>query len=285
MKISFLSVATATLCQFASIASAARVCGNGTSVFQHRIIEVRYDGADPARETKVATIAASLSNSGTPLYECVAQWPEDWAGWYQGGNEIIWSDCIWTGAGFGQDDTVSFAVDWKNKTIYLSHTFACSDKRGFEGIASGVLHADFECATQDGANFCFPSVTATGARPDLRISTHAGPSPLDATLSCAENTKRYQSWRVEGWKREFQMTPGTAAPDKPLPLDSGPTFTLRSVSNNATSSCTTVTRTNGVFEGACKIGKPLGWKQETSFTFDPKLNVLELSQLSACDDS
>jgi len=125
----------AAVAVFSSGANCARVCGNGTSPsagsFQYRLVDVRYDGPDPSKELGVSTIAVGLGTaSGTPLYECVAQWPESWAGWYEGGNSAIWSDCIWTGAGFGQDKTVSFAVDWRNKTLYVAHSFDCSDKLG-----------------------------------------------------------------------------------------------------------------------------------------------------------
>jgi hypothetical protein len=121
----FLAFATALL--LSSGADAARACANGT--YQFRLGDVRYDSAD--QSTQFATIAASLSyTGGTPLYECNAQWPESWAGWYEGGSNVIWGDCIWTGAGAGYDTAVSFAVDWKGRTMYLSHTFACSDKLG-----------------------------------------------------------------------------------------------------------------------------------------------------------
>ena len=70
--------------------NAARPCGGTTGgSFQYRLGDVRYDGPDPAKNNDLATIAASLQgNTGTPLYECVGQWPETWAGWYQGAENI-----------------------------------------------------------------------------------------------------------------------------------------------------------------------------------------------------
>ena len=121
------SAALALVSAAASV-NAARSCGSAQ--FQHRIIDVRYDSADSNGE-RFATIAASLGSSTTPLYECVAQWPEAWAGFYQGSSAIVWSDCIWTGAGAGADETVSFAVDWKNRTMYMAHTFSCSNNPGW----------------------------------------------------------------------------------------------------------------------------------------------------------
>lgn len=113
-----------------SLSLAARNCATTTTTFQYRILEARYDGPDPTKANNLSTIAVSLGTSTTPLYECVAQWPEDWAGWYEGGSNIIWSDCIWTGAGSGADKTVSLAVDWKTKNLYLTHTFDCSNQAG-----------------------------------------------------------------------------------------------------------------------------------------------------------
>lgn len=126
------AICFAAVVLLSSGATAARVCGAGAnSSFLTRLSALRWDSADPNNGNQLATIAASLTDSKSPLYplyECNAEWPEAWNGWYKGGNDIIWSDCIWTGAGAGKDETVSFAVDWKNKTMYLSHTFACSDR-------------------------------------------------------------------------------------------------------------------------------------------------------------
>jgi hypothetical protein len=137
-------------------AHAARSCDSATSgSFQTRLGDVRYDSPDPSKANGLSTIAASLQSSGgTPLYECVAQWPEAWAGRYEGGSNLIWADCIFTGAGTGQDDTVSFAVDWKSKTMYLAQTFTCSNKQGY-------LHA---------LSFFPPPHTANSYKPDRRAS-------------------------------------------------------------------------------------------------------------------
>lgn len=114
--------------------TAARACGslNGTSpmTYQYNLLELRWDSADPSKQNQFATISANLGDGFYPLYECNAEWPESWAGRYMGGTSIIWSDCIATGAGLTKDETVSFAVDWRNRTMYLSHTFACSDRSG-----------------------------------------------------------------------------------------------------------------------------------------------------------
>ncbi|KAK3356571.1 hypothetical protein B0T25DRAFT_589151 [Lasiosphaeria hispida] len=265
-------------------AAAARVCGNGTTTsFQYRVVDARYDSADPSRNSSLATIAASLGSSASPLYECVAQWPESWAGWYEGGRNIIWSDCIWNGAGSGQDKTVSFAVDWKKKLMYLSHTFACSDKKGFDGLATGFIALDFNCTAvaEDGTSYCTPKNTATGARPVLSISTKIAPAPLDAASACTDTSKRYQSWQLEKWLRQYEMPPGAAN----LRSDTGPSFTLRDMANNGVFSCVTSGVKNSIFEGACKSTSLAISTTTAKFLFDPKLNLLTITQHWECGNS
>jgi hypothetical protein len=134
MGSSLLALASAALVLVSNGANAARVCKGDASGslpnYQLRIGDLRYDGDNPGSKVPFGTVAANLMYTTTPLYECVAQWPVSWAGYYEGGSSIIWSDCIYTGAGPGQDNTVSFAMDWKKKTFYLTHSFACSDEPG-----------------------------------------------------------------------------------------------------------------------------------------------------------
>lgn len=124
---------------FGEGALAARVCGTGynstSANYSLRITDFRYDSADPSNGDHLATISVGLTDSARPLfplYECNAEWPESWAGWSQGGSDIIWGDCISTGVASlpSTDKTVSFALDWRNKTMYLAHTFACTDRSG-----------------------------------------------------------------------------------------------------------------------------------------------------------
>lgn len=118
-----------------SRAGAARVCGNSnnTSTYPWRLSDGRYDSADPNINGGSAIVAVSIvptNRSYGTFFECVASWPEAWQGWENGGDNIVWSDCIWAGNGFTDDTTVSFAMDWANHTMYVSHTFACSDAQG-----------------------------------------------------------------------------------------------------------------------------------------------------------
>ncbi|KAK0649937.1 hypothetical protein B0T16DRAFT_326382 [Cercophora newfieldiana] len=262
-------------------ASGARVCGNGTAPaagFSYQLTDVRYDGPDPSKNLGVSTIAVGLGNGATPTYECVAQWPESWAGWYEGGSNIIWSDCIWTGAGFGQDKTVSFALDWKTKKMYLAQSYDCSDKQGSEGSASGSLALDFECSSRDGASYCLPKSTTNGTRPALRITT--SPVPVSAASTCSS-----KAWRVENWLRRYEMSPGSSTPGAPLVSDTGPSFTLRSLPANTTFSCTTSKQLNSTFEGACKSDGATASASSVDFSFDSKINILKFSERSDCGGS
>jgi len=273
---------------------AARTCSSATN-YQYRVLEARYDGPDPIKNNSIATVAVSLSSSSTPLYECVAQWPEAWAGFYPGhdggAGDIIWSDCIWTGAGFGADKTVSFAADWNTKTVYISHTFTCSDRQGTDGLATGSTKIDFACSTyeDDASTYCVPKAATAGTttRPDLRISTAIVP-PTDTAPTCANVASRYQSWKIEGWIRRYELVPGSVAipgsPDDALPKgDTGPSFTLRDLAGGGrTFSCASETwdkDQRGVFEGVCE-GDGEG---SARFEFDPKLNLVRVAQGIACE--
>jgi hypothetical protein len=245
---------------------------------------LRYDSPDPSKKNGLATIAASLqSSTGTPLYECVAQWPESWAGWYKGGSEPVWGDCIFTGAGIGADDTVTFAVDWKNKTMYLSHTFACSDRPGTEGLATGSIQLDVNCTApaDDGSSYCILKSTSTGARPTLNIATKLAAASLNATSPCADNTKRYQSWKLRDWLRRIVMEPGSSPTNPKLVSDSGPSFTLQNMASGDVFRCATSGKENATFVGGCQSAN--GTTTTAEFQFDSQLNMLEITQHWKCD--
>ncbi|KAK0621702.1 hypothetical protein B0T17DRAFT_300502 [Bombardia bombarda] len=281
---------------FSSLHSGAvngsRVCGSTPGTYQTRLIDLRWDGADPSKGNQFATFAASLGNGATPLYECNSQWPEAWAGWYEGGNSsIIWSDCIWTGAGSGPDKTVSFALDWRTKIMYMSHTFACSDKRGSDGLATGTINLDLNCSTTtDSLSYCVPkSNTAAGTRPSVLVSTKllGQISPLNSNAeACAENAKRYQSWRLENWHRQFVMPPSSltpGVPDKTPSSDTGPSFKLTNLASNGVFNCSTAPakEKDHVFEGVCESMSE-STTTTAKFSFDPQLALLTVEQHWNC---
>jgi hypothetical protein len=137
MRSGLVAFVSATALSLSSGANAGRACLNGTTTstgsYEWRLSDFRYDGPYPGKDIQWSTIVANLGGtSETPLFECAVRWPECWAGWKEGGSNIIWSECIWIGDGddASVDKTISFAVDWKSRIMYLSHTFACSDKGG-----------------------------------------------------------------------------------------------------------------------------------------------------------
>ncbi|KAK3303752.1 uncharacterized protein B0T15DRAFT_577029 [Chaetomium strumarium] len=263
-------------------AYAARPCaGSSGGSFQYPLGELRYDSPDPTKADGLSTIAASLGR--TPLHECVAQWPESWAGWYEGGSKLIWADCIFTGAAFTQDETVSFAVDWKNKTMYLAHTFACSDQQGSEGLATGSINLDLNCTTAEDSSFCVLKGTAGGARPALSITTKLASTASNTTATCAETAKKYQSWKLEHWLRKIEMEPGSSPTSPKVVSDTGPSFSLRNLADGGQLSCTPSGQSNGTIAGACQASSGTG--TSANFTFDTKLNMLEISQQWKCDSS
>ena len=123
-----ISTLAASLAFFGGV-RAARPCN--TTTYDWRVLDVRYEGADPAKASGLAIIGVSIMPQPRgSFFECVGQWPESWNGWYEGGKDIIWSECINTGAAGITDRSVAMGLDWKNKTMYLTHSFQCSDKQG-----------------------------------------------------------------------------------------------------------------------------------------------------------
>lgn len=89
--------AAATLAAALSLAAgatAARVCGtNSSSTYQWTVGDGRYDGADPGVDDSTATVSFSImptAGSGySTFFECMGEWPEAWAGWYEGGDKLV----------------------------------------------------------------------------------------------------------------------------------------------------------------------------------------------------
>ncbi|EAQ85455.1 predicted protein [Chaetomium globosum CBS 148.51] len=218
------ALATADAIYLPSGVNAARPCGgsNGGN-FQYRLGDVRYDGPDPSKKNDLATIAASLQGSnGTPLYECVGQWPRR------------------LGPGGTQGET-------------------------------------------DDSSHCVPKSTDSGTRPSLNIATALVPGSENASPTCVDTSKEYQSWRMENWQRSFKMEPGASPIDPKLSEDSGPSFTLKSSANGNTFNCSPSEGEDGAFAGSCTSSE--GTSTTADFRFDPLLNMLEITEHWACEDA
>lgn len=77
------------------------------------------------------------------------------------------------------------------------------------------------------------------------------------------------------------MPPASLAPGStstPL-FDTGPSFALVSMANNASFNCTTSGKQNKLLEGTCESEIPAS---TVNFTFDPELNILTIRQHWDC---
>ncbi|KAI3319777.1 hypothetical protein HD806DRAFT_249653 [Xylariaceae sp. AK1471] len=271
---------------FSKLASAARACGstNTSSTYLWRVGDARYDGADPKISNGTAVVAISIiPNSTSTFFECVAEWPEAWAGWSPVDGNIIWSDCIWSGAGPTFDTAVAFALDWKNRTMYLSHTFSCSDQQGSESLATGSFQLDLDCkSAEDESTHC--ALKSKTTNPTLQVRTVPSAPRLPATAPCEDNAKVYQSWQLEDWHRQYRLTPGDTV--TPPSMDSGPSFTLRNMANGGVFKCApSGNKTEAdIFNGACTQTAGVGAIANTiaAFQFDPALDMLAITQHWEC---
>ncbi|KAI5863553.1 hypothetical protein GGS23DRAFT_539438 [Durotheca rogersii] len=270
-------IAFAAALSLTSGANASRVCS--TPTYQWRVGAARFDGADPSKNNGLATVAVSIvpgTRAQGTFFECVAEWPESWEGRYEDGN-IIWSDCIWAGNGATYDTAVAFALDWKNRTMHVSHTFDCSDASGSSALATGSLVLGMGCTTTEESgtscalNETSPAITTKGSR-----------AHLGAGSSCADNSKTYQSWQLEEWHRQYILAPGsTASPSS----DTGPSFTLRNMANADVFDCSPSTNQNDTFEGTCKSRAEGSSTTAAAFRFERSLGILTITQSWDCGDS
>ncbi|KAI1424332.1 hypothetical protein F5Y12DRAFT_715478 [Xylaria sp. FL1777] len=265
---------------FSNLATADRACSSSGS-YLWRVSDARFDGADPSISDGKAVVAVSIIPNGTnTFFECVAEWPESWAGWSAADGNIIWSDCIWSGAGPTLDTTVSFALDWKTHTMYFSHTFSCSDKSGSDSMATGSFNLDLACENADDeSTHC--ALKSKTTSPGLQVNTVPGAPRLGTNATCEENSKVYQSWQLQNWQRQYMLTPGD--PTTPPPMDSGPSFTLRNMANGGVFDCTPGNKTeDNIFDGACTQAAGTATNTKASFKFDPVLDMVYITQGWEC---
>ncbi|KAI0542553.1 hypothetical protein GGR58DRAFT_497098 [Xylaria digitata] len=266
------------------LASADRACSSNPSPsYLWRVGDARFDGAAPNTSDGKAVVAVSIiPNTTNTFFECVAEWPESWEGWSPVDGNIIWSDCIWSGAGPTLDTAVAFALDWKTRTMYLSHTFSCSDKKGSDSMATGSLNLDLDCKTSDDeSTHC--TLKSTTTSPGLQVNTVPGAPRLAANATCEDNAKVYQSWQLQNWRRQYKLTPGD--PVTPPPMDSGPSFTLRNMANGGVFECTPGDKTkDNIFDGTCTRveGSAVAANSKASFRFDPVLDMLVITESWEC---
>ncbi|KAI0813602.1 hypothetical protein GGR55DRAFT_635045 [Xylaria sp. FL0064] len=283
-KLPLKSALIVVAARFLGSAAADRACSStASSSYLWRVSDARFDGADPSITDAKAVVAVSIiPNTTNTFFECVAEWPESWAGWSPVDGNIIWSDCIWSGAGPTLDTTVSFALDWKNRTMYLSHTFACSDKKGSDSMATGSFNLDLDCASaDDDGTHCALKSKTTG--PGLQVNTVPSAPGLASNATCQDNARVYQSWQLQNWRRQYMFTPGDLT--SPPSMDSGPSFTLRNMANGGMFDCTPGNETeDNKFNGSCTqaANTTMATNTKASFQFDPVLDMLVVTQHWDC---
>ncbi len=163
-----------------------------------------------------------------------------------------------------------------------------------EGLAVGSTTLDMNCTVgTDGANHCVPKAAA-GRTGVSTVTTKQSPAPLDAGSACADNSNRYQSWQIQNWERRYQMVPASAQPGtpEPPPDDSGPSFTLRSMANSDVFLCEAADKQDDAFDGTCTPDDGTGGgakvpasSQKTTYRFDPKLDMITITQHWNCSNS
>jgi hypothetical protein len=149
-------------------------------------------------------------------------------------------------------------------------------------MAIGSFELDLDCADiEDGSAHCT-------LKTNTNMETTVSAKSLPADAECSDNAKVYQSWQLEGWHRQYRLTPGAAV--TPPPNDTGPSFTLRNVANGGVFECAPLAnKSENVFSGVCaqatalaSVSGSAAANTTATFQFDPVLDMLVISQSWEC---
>lgn len=170
--------------------------------------------------------------------------------------------------------------------LTMFYVISTLTKNRSDSMATGSFNLDLDCTTADDeSTHCTTKSIAT--TPALQVTTAPGAPRLATNASCEDNTKVYQSWQLENWRRQYKLTPG-APVTTPPPGDSGPSFTLRNLANGGVFECAPGHKTaENVFDGVCApaaagAGPAAEANTKASFRFDPVLDMLVVTQNWAC---
>jgi len=151
-----------------------------------------------------------------------------------------------------------------------------------ERLAAAVIPLGMNCTTStDGSSHC-------RLRSPLNVTTRQVPDRQAAGSSCTIDSKTSQSWELINWSRQYEMIPGSPTSDsEAVPVkDTGPSFTLSSVPDGDVLNCASSGRTNGTVNGMCTSATPVnGSTAATTFTFDPRLGMIKVTQQPSCSKS
>ncbi|KAH8879371.1 hypothetical protein GQ53DRAFT_705965 [Thozetella sp. PMI_491] len=215
---------------------------------------------------------ATLSPGSTrTFFTCFAQWPEAWGGRIDGNGSLVWNDCTWTGPSDTNDLIVSFAMDWKSRTVAAAHTYACSEtaRQGTNMVATGSVVVDLDCS----GTTCFTK------QDRYDFNTKQEPNPLAAGASCGDNGRRNQSWVVENYTRKYDKADtATTTTEKSI------SFTLRNQANHDSFDCAVSGAASpGKAEGSCKAAATSD--STAKFQFNSASSVLVVTQSWNCTEA
>ncbi|KAI0169630.1 hypothetical protein GGR52DRAFT_573690 [Hypoxylon sp. FL1284] len=257
MRSGMVSLALGVVLALAGGATASRVCGDPDAedkpTYEWALREIRYQGAAPGEVNGTANYTAEVSPvDGSAVYSCSAEWPEWWLGWFENGSNslsdrvgnLIWTDCVSTGDEPELDDIVSLALDWDSRTVFITHTFNCTNDEDAEGLGQASWQAvDFSCTPVD---------EESGGREECMLAPGSAPRLVASWQQVHE--------RVDGW------TADRSAP-----------FTIRNLLNTDAFACR-FTDDDGT-TGDCDFTLDTMVPTEAVFSFDAERNVLSIEQI------
>ncbi|KAK1753589.1 hypothetical protein QBC47DRAFT_403932 [Echria macrotheca] len=261
------------------VAHAARSCPETPTPIQWSLSEFTYDAADPTAHGKAATNAAVglYLTTGSNENSCYGQWPEAWDGRAKTG-ELIFFSCI-NNRGRMDDSTVSFGVDWKNRTIHVAHSYICADgaRKGASTLAGASVPLDLDCDMSTDGKL----VRCITRQRQVRFTTQ--PDISSTGEICGPSAPQQASWDVTDYAGLYALS--TSPTTATAPSSNQPLFTLKAFGRNDTFKCTVQDgQEQGTLHGAC-AGITAQAGAVPVFEFDSANKLLVVSQAWGCPGS
>jgi hypothetical protein len=149
-----------------------------------------------------------------------------------------------------------------------------------EGLATGIMPLNMDCVTaEEGSKTC-----GLVHSDSMGFNTKGGQIPQEPGSSCPRGTETYQSWKVEQWKRQYMLPPGSSSSIPPRD-DTGPDFVLRNMRSKAADAFKCMKPGNvedDKFVGTC-VAMDKTSASTADFVFDRRLSMLTVTQHWQCD--
>ncbi|KAK0702240.1 hypothetical protein B0H67DRAFT_558546 [Lasiosphaeris hirsuta] len=270
-----------------SLCLAARAARSCESIaFQWTVSEFTYDAPDSTavgRGAIDAFVGLYLKTGGAD-YSCYGSWLDAWGGRVDRGKDLIWYHCI-NSKGRAVDETVSFAIDWKNRTLDAAHTYLCNggSNTNLPWVATGSVALDLDCDALDALGS--PTRCLTQRR-RFDLLTHPESPPAVTEPPQRSNLTATPSWEVT----EYSQLSAPAEPRLSESVLPGATlFILRDMGGPVTLNCTRANFTGshptaGTIAGSCSAAAPPLEKIALPVTFriEMDLKLLEVTQSLEC---